>query len=204
MKKLSALLLTVLLASCAPMQGSQESWARQIFAPSSETLKRGCGMAFDTPQPDSIGQLRLRTSTKRLIRFSSVPGDLYIFCGLFGIIAPGEQARDSFLELEGYRRFSQNAHLFVIVEGDDLKMNQVGINISLTSATDQELLQIKPDSVEGVTPGIRFNFEKVQENRRSILDSVTSFTITLTISGTSEQFPIDPSMYSALMKTERP
>jgi hypothetical protein len=206
MLRLVALLLTVLLASCAPMQGSQESWARQIFGPSSETLKVGCGKGFDEDNTFTmgVGRLRLKTSSGRVVRFTSAPGQIFVMCRLFGVIASGRKGRDSFLGSEGFQRFSKSARPFIVIEGSELNVNQVKVAITLESETGQKLLEIKPDSNEAFTNGIRFDFKPIAPEQRTLLDSVSSFTIALTIGEKTEQFRVEPTTYAPLAKMEDP
>ena len=198
--------LMVLLSACAPMQRTQESWAREIFGPSAPTLDYACKLAFDIPPEKSfsieIGQLRIKSSSGRVVRFYSTPGQLYIMCRLFGILAPGANGRDSFLGTEGYRRFRQNARVFAVVEGDDLKPDQVKLEISLESKSGQQVVQLKPNSTESGGYGNRFDFSSIAPEQRIILDDVSSFTLNLIITGVSEKIHVDSSSYSALVKSE--
>jgi hypothetical protein len=197
--------LFVLLLACAPTQRAQESWAQEIFGPSVETLNYACGLGFEEPSALSIktyyGQLRVKLTSGQTIRFNSAPGQLYVLCRLYGLLT-GPRGRDSFFASDSFQKFRQDARVFVFVEGDGLKKDQVRLEISLASKSGQELAQLKPDSTDTVESGIRYAFSPVISEQKMVLNDVSSFTLTLTIAGTSEKIFVDSSNYSALLKSE--
>jgi hypothetical protein len=197
--------LVVLLSACAPAQGVTESWAKQIFAPSPETLEAGCslGLARTFRRPNaSVGKLRIESTTSgRTIEFHSAPSQLYSTCGQFGSLIEPED-RDAYLASDSYRSASQAARAYVIVEGNDVRADQTQVRLSLNSDTGRALLEIEPRAASGVVKLVRFEFGTIPAQQRPLLDSVSSFTVDLNVGATSEKFLVDPSRYTALGKVE--
>jgi hypothetical protein len=205
MKKFIGLgVLLLMLAACVPGASTSESWARAIFAPSNATIKSACNMAMDlfgkSDIETSIGEILL-VSNGHSIRFVSAPGDATTFCGLLGGFIANDD-RFSFFNSFAYTDIRDDAHVFVVVNGTNIDIKTASLSISLEDETGASLAIVKAPNVEGVLPGVRFDFESTTFTREPQLDRVASFTIILNRGTGEERYKVTQQMYSALMQTK--
>jgi hypothetical protein len=192
------------LSACAPGAGTGESWARAIFAPSNSTIKSACNAKMDlfakSDSGTTVGGIPL-SSNGHSIRFQSAPGQAAIFCGIFGgLVANGN--RDSFFNTSIYTKSRDEAHVFVVVNGNDIDIKTASLSINLEDETGANLAGVKAPIVEGVLPGVRFDFEHTSFAREPQLDRVASFTIIVNRGTGEERYKVTQQMYSALMQSK--
>jgi hypothetical protein len=201
MKKLITPLFIVLLSAIAPAcsQGSQESWARQIFGPSSETLKDACKLAFENPANAVIGELRFKLASRQTLYFRSVTWNHYGMCQSY---TPDPRGRDVFMGSEDYTFISSAKYTraSVFVGGGVMESDKINVSLSLESANGKEILAVK--SASPSNSGGAYDFGLVPPEKRALLDKVSSFTIIVNSKGKIEKFRLDPSNYSAFLKTQ--
>ena len=202
MNKLFISLFVVLLSACVPAssQSSQESWARQIFGPSPETLKAACELAFEYPANVVIGEFRLKLASRQTLYFRSVIWQHYGLCKLYPAGSPIRP--DEFLASEDYKFISSPKYtqVSVFIGGGVSEEDQIDVSLSLESANGEEILQLR--SASPSNSGGAYDFGLIPPEKRGLLDKVSSFTIIVNSKGKIEKFRLDPSNYSAFLKTQ--
>ena len=201
MKKLITPLFIFLLSVIAPAcsQGSQESWARQIFGPSPETLKDACKLAFENPANAIIGELRFKLASRQTLYFRSVTWNHFGMCKAY---TSDPRGRDVFMGSEDYTfiRSTEYTRTSVFVGGGVMESDKINVSLSLESANGKEVLPIK--SASPSNSGGAYDFGLIPPEKRGLLDKVSSFTIIVNSKGKIEKFRLDPSNYSAFLKTQ--
>jgi hypothetical protein len=195
---ISILLLALTHASSQP---GQESWARQIFAPSAETLKAACELAFEYPANVTIGEIRVSTSAGRNLFFKS---PVFFHYGLCQVAPDPSQSRDEFLSGDMYKTSVARVKLFLLLapKGGSYSEEdfQTTTAIVLSDASEKEVLRLKPKP-NGAAGSFEFDLVKVQQQTK--LDLVKSFTIVLTSKTKVEKLKLDPSKFTVFTKVER-
>jgi hypothetical protein len=197
MKKSALISLPILLVAIASAksQGVEESWARQIFAPSAETLKTACAQAYADPKDVKVGGIQLKLASGSKLQFESALYPMYGYCKL----NVSSNSFEVLLKSDAYSFWSSRVKFSALIipqkKYSDQEL-QTKATISLHGKNGQELLRLKPKTdVSGF-----FNFELVTMQERTKLDSVRSFTIELTSNSKVEKLKIDPTKFSAFSR----
>jgi hypothetical protein len=195
-------IVSVFATASACSQGNQESWARQIFAPSTETLKTACGLAFEYPSNITIGEIRLSTSSGQNLYFKS---PIFSHYGLCQVGHEPAQSREEFLSSDTYKSYKNSTFqarpvLLLEPKGGYYSEEdyQTTVALVLNDATGKEVLQLKPKPLS--IPMFEFDLVAVQEQPK--LDSVKSFTIVLTNKTKVEKLSLDPTKFTAFEKVK--
>ena len=148
----------------------------------------------------NVGEIQL-FSNGHSIRFVSAPGDATTLCGLLGGIIANDD-RTSFFDSSFYTVTRDMSHVLVVVNGNDIDIKTASLSINLEDETGARLAVVKAPNVEGVLPGVRFDFDHTSFAREPQLDRVASFTIIVNRGTAEERYKVTPQMYSALIQTK--
>jgi hypothetical protein len=200
MRRLIVALFAAALLNCiaASSQSLQESWGKQIFGPSEDTLKSACNLVTENPSGPVIGQLRQKLTSGKTLYFRSATWSQYGLCGAF--LPELEKLQGEFFKSEDYQRVMTRTRVSVFI-AVTFEEDQTNVSISLEDVNGKELLQLKPDMESNFAGPGGFDFGLVSTKQQKILDSVASFSILVTIKGKTERIRVDPKNYSAFIRS---
>ena len=177
-----AVLLAVSLTGCALFK--PEPWARQIFAPSSQSQSTACDRGINSNQelPPIVGRVFLSPKVGEL-SFHSQLGQLQLLCYL----APSF-ARDQ-LSL-----IASIAQTYVLFQDSSVKRENVKVEISL-ERDGQELVRLKPSTVtpREESAATVFEFARLTSDQLTALEQTTSFSIIVNRGLGEERYAVNPT-----------
>jgi hypothetical protein len=185
MRRLIALLLMVLLASCAPMRGSQESWGRQIFAPSSALDQKACDKGIQVrsskPNPDDpFGRLAFSPKQGEL-DMTTRSRLVYFYCSIT-VVA---------------KILDPEARTLIRVKDTTVTGANIKVEVSLEHNSN-EIARLKNPDAEASEPrwetdATYFRFGQFDQAQLAALDQTTSFSIIINRGLGEERYPVNPT-----------
>ena len=189
------LVFGLMLVACAPNNVRSELWARNIFVPTQANAQQGCSAAFSQSPGNYIGE-KTFSSSQGQVRLISAPGDIGVFCQLLGILLSDSSALNSFFATEEFAALAKKANAGVIVFTKSTSLKDTSAYLSLEDASGKEFSQVRSFTVEGVIPGVRFNFNQLTEIDVLNIGKALSFTIVINRGFGEERFPVNQNNFN--------
>jgi hypothetical protein len=187
MKQIIAPLLVIVLSACAPSssQEKQDSWAKQIFAPSSALDQKACAQGRQArsskPNPDdSPGQVVFtpKQGELNLISRSSL---VYFYCSIT-VVA-------EILDAE--------TRTLIRVKDTAVKGANIKVEVSLEHDSNEIARLKNPDSEASEpkweTDATYFRFGRFDQAQLAAFDQTTSFTIIVNRGLGEERYAVNPT-----------
>ncbi len=192
MKRIFGLIFLAIFVSCAPTSVGNESWSRVVFVASESAAQKGCTAAITQPPGSYIGQKPF-ASVNGAVNFMSTPGKVGIFCQLFSFGLQTATARDQYFSSGAFKQQIRDAHAYVVVFTKETDFKKVSLYLSLEDKDGKEFAQLRNASVEGVLPGVRYDFDQLNPSDLANIDKTVSFSIVVNRGFGEEKFRVTPS-----------
>jgi hypothetical protein len=186
-----AMLICVGLAGCMP-SGSNQAWSNVVFISSQENAQRGCTAAISQSVGNYIGQKSFASANGN-VNFMSSPGQIGIFCQIFSFGLQTQSGRDQYFASEGFQRSVRDSNAYVVVFTKETDANKISLVLSLEDKDGKEFALLKPATIEGVSPGIRYDFDNLSSGDVANIAKTNSFTILVNRGAGEEKFRVTPS-----------
>jgi hypothetical protein len=177
----AALIFAATLSSCTMVK--PESWAKQIFAPSSGTDQRACDEGFaarSNPQASrSFGYVALKPPVGKLSFFSRI-GFIHLRCRV--MVAFDQKPSGPFGDFT-----------YVSIEDSSVTSKQVKVQISLEANQNEVFRLTDLPIISDEVDRIWYAIDRRNENLIKSLETVTSFTIIVNRGAGEERYFVNPT-----------
>ncbi len=191
-KKVMIFVFLGLVVSCAPGTIGGESWSRTVFVASESAAQKGCTAAVTQSPGNYVGQKPF-ASANGAVNFMSTPGKVGIFCQLLSFVLQTPAARDQYFSSSAFKQQVRDAHAHVVVFTKETDFKKVSLYLSLEDKDGKEFAQLRNATVEGVLPGLRYDFDQLNLSDLANIDKTFSFTIVVNRGTGDEKFRVAQS-----------
>jgi hypothetical protein len=176
----AALILALTLSSCTMFK--PESWATQVFSPSSQSINTACDRGIEAgPNAFDFGRIIFSPTVGKLILTTRL-SEVHVSCHLIGSFA--KTMMDT---------ISTVAKTEVQVQDSSVKRELISMEISLEH-DGQELVRLKTSSTDAEdTDKTWFSFRRLNQNQLAALEQTTSFTIVINRGLGEERYAVNPT-----------
>jgi hypothetical protein len=175
--------LALSLSGCALFQ--PESWAKQIFAPSSATDQRACERGKQRgkseQRSESFGELEFKAKQGNL-QVSTRSGKLYQFCFALGLFFDNGS-----IEL--------NAAFYTDIRIEDAAVKRENIKVEVSLEREGTEIARLTESEKETEDNDKtwYSFRRLNQNQLAALEQTTSFTIVIDRGLGEERYAVNPT-----------